>query len=153
MTYAIFVYGTLKPGCSNFYAYNDVISGHHEATINADLYALGQIPGITNIGSDSVVKGSVIYTNFDGLLSFDALEGHPNLYTRTKVHTIEGEEVWVYVYNGRIDDRTKIEHGNFQEIMVNTNEGKMWAVPLEEIVDGKEIKIIVNNYICKARLT
>lgn len=149
----IFVYGTLKPGCSNYHFYEQFVIDSRKATIHADLYSLGQIPGIKNLGSENIVKGYVIKTDNIGLQSFDALEGHPMLYLRTPVITIEGDNVWVYVYNGEVQDYARIEHGDFQEIMVNLNNNtRACAIPLEPVIEGEYTRLVMNNQIYQARL-
>lgn len=153
MEHEIFVYGTLKPGFSNYCFYEQFIINSRKATIHADLYSLGQIPGVKNLGSENIVKGYVVKIDNIGLQSFDVLEGHPIMYRRTQVTTIEGDNVWVYVYNGEVHDGARIEHGDFQEIMVNLNNNtQTCAIPLEPIIEGKYIRIVMNNQVYQAKL-
>jgi len=43
----------------------------------------------------------------------DSIEGHPWIYTRTRLKTTDGEMVWAYVYQRPVDGYQLIANGNF----------------------------------------
>lgn len=150
----VFVYGTLKPGHHNFEMCSSYVESYHEAEIDGDLYALGGIPAISKLGTGNIIKGYVLRVPpFILYGNFDRLEGHPNLYQRVRTTTISGEQVWVYVWAtpGELEIKfPRIEHGDFDPILIDVNGQPTKAVPLEPINRSEEgFRILIDKSICR----
>lgn len=96
----VFVYGTLKRG----YNRNGILSRSSaeylgDATLHGahKLFDLGAFPGLVRDASfpQSEVHGEVWKITPEVLSYLDAVEGHPNFYSRYKVKTLHGK-AWVY---------------------------------------------------------
>jgi gamma-glutamylcyclotransferase (GGCT)/AIG2-like uncharacterized protein YtfP len=107
----IFVYGTLKTGhgANSFLQNRAEFIG--EDTIIGTLYNLGAFPGFKAVGTETV-SGEIWEITDEKLPAMlDNYEGYPGLYSRVRVRTSKGYNVWVYVYNGRVREDALCEEG------------------------------------------
>jgi len=125
----VFVYGTLKPGFSNFrnLRINCRVEGIKKATVKGTLHSLGAFPGM--VRGDSIVHGYILYFDDKELMEdLDYLEGYAssnnilmNLYTREFIEAFDYSgkslgKVQTYIINtvtGRFKDLELIESGNW----------------------------------------
>ncbi len=119
----VFVYGTLRQGEGADLTRWEGTEFVRPDCINGRLYHLGGFPGVKTEagvfcpGSPSV-RGEVFRVNDAGTLSgLDRYEGYPSLYDRIQTMTASGETVWVYVYNGFVDDKMLIASGDWRNQM------------------------------------
>ncbi len=119
----IFVYGTLRCGCSadlsqkpnNTFITND--------RINGEMYNIGWFPGVQDVipvevagfnEGQPTIKGEVFQVDADSLgVLLDLYEGYPDLYDRKQVSTETGLTVWVYTYNGDCSSKEHITGGDW----------------------------------------
>lgn len=115
----VFVYGSLKKGCSN----SQVMDAAGGTLVDAawlhgaSLYNLGYYPGL-KIEGDGTVQGEVYLVSRDGLRRLDRLEGHPNFYHRVEVEVRSAHgarKVWVYTFPHEVEPRQRIEDGIWKE--------------------------------------
>jgi len=98
----VLVYGTLKKGGSNHYlieAAGGQFIGYDMVEGPYDMFDLGAIPAVVPAqdGKTRKVRGELYAITPEGLASLDMLEGHPNLYRRSKVWTeIHKRRAWMY---------------------------------------------------------
>ena len=104
----IFVYGTLMKGMVNHAFLKDSKFVGKAEVSGFDMYLLGNYPGVIN-GSGRV-KGEIYEISDITLKDINELEGEGYLYVKTKVKTIEGDEVLLYVYNKSIQYKPKIPY-------------------------------------------
>jgi len=101
-TVRVLVYGTLKNGHSNYYLMenaNAKFIGYDSITDRHELFDLGAIPAVVHSANADVhkIRGELYSINTEGLAALDMLEGHPNLYKRTKHFTdLHNKRAWVY---------------------------------------------------------
>ncbi len=98
----IFVYGTLRNGCSNhrLIAHAECL-GQGRSQRSFSLY-LGDFPYAVSQEATGPIRGEVYRVNQDTRLQVDLLEGHPHWYCRQK-ETIcldSGElvQAWIYFF-------------------------------------------------------
>lgn len=121
MNTLVFVYGTLKKGHGNHgliagfinvdhskYTGENKFVGHDK--ILGRIYSLGGFPGLKE-HPDGKVHGEVYEVDAPTLERLDRLEGHPHMYERRLIETVEGKKVWTYFYNGNVDNRHFIRSG------------------------------------------
>jgi gamma-glutamylcyclotransferase (GGCT)/AIG2-like uncharacterized protein YtfP len=119
----LFVYGTLRRGeradLSKHEKDFDVtyLGGD---IINGKLYNLGSYPGVKELGGTEFdvslprVHGDVFRLESESIITIlDHYEGYPYLYSRATTETMDGREVWVYTYNGEVDELRKIQSGDW----------------------------------------
>lgn len=88
MNTLVFVYGTLKRGCTNHcFLHDQKFVGHARTVPGYTLYDLGGFPGITPEAADANgVSGEVWSVGPDALLRLDAFEGvNEGLYRREPI--------------------------------------------------------------------
>lgn len=116
MTYKVAVYGSLKQGFHNHPVMRQA-GGVYEDTVSLegyDMFNLGSFPGIKE-GTGTIE--AELYQVSD-LRPLDWLEGyHPDyepdsLYLRRTVK-LDGEDVYVYVYNGEVSRKDIVEDGKW----------------------------------------
>lgn len=113
----LFVYGTLRPRASNYRLLDGRANHLGTVRIPARLYNLGWFPGIklASLGDPDpaeTVEGDVFEIVDPSLPSdLDNYEGYPDLYDRQLVPTDDGGSAWVYVYNGRVSEDSRITTG------------------------------------------
>lgn len=91
----IFVYGTLKDKTAPTYVKETTVQG-------LTLYAVSpHFPGA--VFAPGEVRGEIHEVTSQQLEALDSYEGVPGLYLREMVKTVDGEEVWVYVWNRSIE--------------------------------------------------
>lgn len=116
--YPVFVYGTLRPGMSNYHWFRSADSYQIDATITGyELLTNGSypfmVPATGEAATDSVVQGTLIFVDAHQwetvVAALDELEGtapgfpvhHDNLYNRvlTQVTARDGTiyTAWVYI--------------------------------------------------------
>jgi len=111
MTTLLFVYGTLKRGCSNHHRLADQIYvGPARTRPGFTLYDLGGYPGIVAAAPDAPgVVGEVWSVDAQGLSALDAFEGLPEgLYRREPLELqspYDRQQVEAYVYAREISGR------------------------------------------------
>lgn len=95
----VFVYGTLKKGCSNSAVMTTINAQYlYDMPIkNAMLHDVGPFPMLTEVNDESaVVHGELYAVDDKGLEYLDQLEGHPYMYKR--IGFKQGEtKIWTYV--------------------------------------------------------
>ncbi|HID27623.1 MAG TPA: gamma-glutamylcyclotransferase [Methanosarcinales archaeon] len=98
----LFVYGTLKRGCSRHHVmqkYNAIYLGETITTEKFALIKIGNYPGVIK-KSRYQIHGE-LYCISDSLLArLDIIEGVPYLYKREKVALASEEEAILYFYVG-----------------------------------------------------
>ena len=115
------VYGTLRRGASADLSKSNDVSFIGQDLITAEMFHLGGFPGVVNPTPEFTLTqkgGSVVVDVFELnsesiIRRLDSYEGYPDLYNRVQVRTANGEEVWVYTYNGMVDGREKISSGDW----------------------------------------
>lgn len=117
---AIFVYGTLRVGQSA-----DLNQGRRalhlgEDRINGLIYHLNWFPGakaetVTCFDPEQPsISGDVFLLRDNNIVTIlDSYEGYPSLYNRIQTVTEKGRTVWVYTYNGNLDDKEPIRTGDW----------------------------------------
>ena len=119
----LFVYGTLRPGESNGLDRSFEATHVCQDRINGEMFHLGGYPGVTSVSMTSVefdpsvesVVGDIFRLKNDRIVTgLDMYEGYPNLYNRVEVMTESGKKVWVYTYNHNVDNRHKVEGGDWK---------------------------------------
>jgi gamma-glutamylaminecyclotransferase len=110
----IFVYGTLKRGCSNHhYLAGQAFQGEASTAPGFALFDLGEHPGMVEIpGEPGSVEGEVWSVDALCLENLDALEGTAEgLYRRDAVPLLEpfaGRGVEAYYYLETIQERRRL---------------------------------------------
>lgn len=113
MRHRLFVYGTLLRGEVNHCLLGDASClGPHRTEPRFTLLLLGAYPGLIS-GGRTAVHGEVYALDDAGLLRLDRLEDYPRLYDRGQIPTPYGR-AWVYLYRGRIRDRSVISSGDWR---------------------------------------
>jgi gamma-glutamylcyclotransferase (GGCT)/AIG2-like uncharacterized protein YtfP len=109
MSVLLFVYGTLKRGCSNHgQLEGQAFVGEARTAPGYRLFDVGGFPGLVPWAADTGgVEGEVWETDGAGLARLDAFEGlAEGLYVRHPVPLqppFAGTEVQAYVYPGSVD--------------------------------------------------
>lgn len=116
MSMLVFVYGTLRKNAVN--SADDFVGAQYIAadSIPGDLYDLGWYPGYKPGDGTNLVQGDIFEVNKKQLLRLDAYEGAPDLYYRSRVETYGGREAFVYVYNGAVNEKTRLPGGDWLEL-------------------------------------
>jgi gamma-glutamylaminecyclotransferase len=110
----VFVYGTLKRGCSNHhYLEGQAFLGPAETAPGLALFNLGSHPGMVEIpGDPGTVSGEVWWVDAACLKRLDALEGTAEgMYRRGSVPLtgpFEGRGVEAYYYLEGIEGRERL---------------------------------------------
>lgn len=129
----LFVYGTFRPEDDDSPRNLDRERILGEGTIPGVMFHLGGFPGVKPLEEvegqtkgqlpvdDPRVVGDLIdFSDLDDdewedkLVTFDAIEAHPGLFERRKVHVkVDGDELlaWCYFYNRDIRSETPIVEG------------------------------------------
>lgn len=131
------VYGTLKAGYSlnpNLLEHGGVFIGNTE--IPGILLHLNAYPALVYVPSGRLVPCEVYDVTDYGLKVLDAIEGVPDLYQRSKVHTSLGD-CWVYT-----QDASRVLQGKRRVIPIGGWKGTK-DTPFE-IVDFDEIDVVTN---------
>lgn len=109
----VFVYGTLKRGCSN----HGLLAGSAFVgvdRINGTMHDLGSFPAV-HLASAGIVHGEVYRVTADTLRRLDRLEGIPILYQRTRVRMSTNAVAWVYVMTpDRLASRQVVASGRWE---------------------------------------
>lgn len=108
----VFVYGTLRRGAVNEASSFVGAEFVSESKIKGSIYDLGWYPGL-KLDDLSEVEGDIFKVNQYQLERLDSYEGCPSLYSRRRVETLRGEEVFVYEYNGSVHPDDRIEDGDW----------------------------------------
>ena len=106
MSTRLFVYGTLKRGCSRAGCLQgQTFLGNAETVPGYRLYDNGSYPAMTLSDCSSVVTGELWEVDAGCLAELDQIEGVPTLYQRTivKLSTHAGESVQTYLYCQSLD--------------------------------------------------
>lgn len=108
----VFVYGTLRLNASN--AADTFVGAEysHSDAIDGSIYNLGWYPGLI-LDNGGIVTGDVFAVTQEQLSRLDEYEGAPNLYSRKRVTTHGGVEVFVYEYNGSVQSDERIPSGDW----------------------------------------
>ena len=117
----LFVYGILKSTGRAFH--KSECTKVKPATLTGyNMYSVGSFPAIVkdaDINSDSIIHGEVHEYPYNIFSVFDRIEGysestHSGMYLREKVVTDDGEEVWMYLWNGDTDHLMEVPDGIWQ---------------------------------------
>jgi gamma-glutamylcyclotransferase (GGCT)/AIG2-like uncharacterized protein YtfP len=112
----LFVYGTLKRGCSNHrYLADQTLVGIARTPPGYRLYDLGGYPGMVSRPDDTLgVTGEVWSVDDDALERLDRFEGlHEGLYRREPVSLrppFDGEIVHAYFSELSVEGRREVGH-------------------------------------------
>jgi gamma-glutamylcyclotransferase (GGCT)/AIG2-like uncharacterized protein YtfP len=119
----LFVYGTLRKGERADLSRNQKefdVTYLGADVINGLLYNLGSYPGVKELGEGEFdveqprVHGDVFRLENKSIIEIlDHYEGYPYLYNRAETETMDGRKVWVYTYNGEVDDERRIVSGDW----------------------------------------
>ena len=124
----LFVYGTLMRGFPSLESWQGRVQAEFvgRGNIQGRLYDLGEYPAVIRAGSEHLVRGEV-YELRDPANAVSILDeyeafspSHPerSLFIRavTPVVMDDGRKakVWVYVYNGQVDERKLIAGGDYR---------------------------------------
>lgn len=110
----IAVYGSLLKGFGNASLMGDSPLLAVDEVEGYEMYSLGYFPGI--IPGDGKIKVEVYEVNETTLRNLDRLEGHPFMYERVPVKTVNGLEVEIYEYKRTsLDGRPRVESGDWRE--------------------------------------
>lgn len=98
----MFVYGILKGRAA------EVIGARPAILEHRIMHDLGNFPAVKNVSyPGEQVHGEIVEVSDEVRMMWDAIEGHPDFYTRTKVvvwnQDQEPEEVEMYYYNGDVE--------------------------------------------------
>lgn len=101
MTHRLFVYGTLLRGEPN----HELLRGSSflGETATASGFRLldcGSYPGMVRAAGAGSVCGELWEIDEDTLRRVDELEGHPDLFWRTRVRLVRGDAAWAYLLTG-----------------------------------------------------
>ncbi len=116
----LFVYGTLKTGCSNKYA--DLLHASADfmgrATLTGRLYRIAEYPGaVLSEDPTERVHGEVFELHDPGTLleELDAYEGstYQRVWCAIEMEGGEQATAWVYAYSESIDGKERIDSGIF----------------------------------------
>lgn len=124
----LFVYGTFRPEDDGSPRNLDEGRILGEGTIPGVMFHLGGFPGVKPLEEvegempvdDPRVVGDLIdFSDLDDewedrLATFDAIEGHPGLFERRKIHVkIDGDELlaWCYFYNRTVPSEVPVLEG------------------------------------------
>lgn len=110
MDYVVAVYGTLKKGFHNhFLMKNSTFIG--EGTAPGKMYSAGGYPIATK--EEGTMKVELYAVPGEDISSLDALEGHPEWYTREEVETSLGP-AWIYYQpEENVSSRPVVESGEW----------------------------------------
>ena len=113
-THPLFVYGSLKRGCSNhgrlggqtFLA--EAVTEPHFA-----LYAVGAFPGMVRAAEDGfAVRGELWHVDDAALARLDDFEGNGSLFQRESIPVFTGDgnrhTAWAYLYLGEVAGRRQV---------------------------------------------
>lgn len=123
MTKQILVYGSLRQGFQNNRIMQRVGAEFIEKTRlpGYDLYGVGWYPGIRpNPDNKEGVVGELYTVPEQAFDDLDLYEGyvkdnHPgSLFIREEVQ-VNGKPTYVYVYNGRVGDESKVRSGDWED--------------------------------------
>lgn len=132
-TTRLFVYGTLKPGCTNYFRIEHVVQSSCPASTEGILIDLGAYPAL--VPGQGRVRGILLDLEVEALVITDRIEGYQrdsghNLFIRTEsiVRLEDGQEItaWIYEFANpeRIADLPKPTVGCTDDITVYR-----WPVP------------------------
>ena len=108
----LFVYGTLKltPHGVPHHLLADAVLIDSLAMVQGNLYDLGAFPGYKK--GEGTVHGELYeIDNPYTWQRLDAYEGVPHLYQRIKVFTNDGQETYIYEYQGEPREEHRIVGG------------------------------------------
>ncbi len=115
MRHRVFVYGTLLRGEVNHHLLGGAeFLGPHRTDACFTLYDLGAYPGLSR-GGGTAVAGEVYRVGEADMHQLDRLEDYPRLYDRVLIPSPYGR-AWMYVYRGRVKDRTVIRSGDWRTL-------------------------------------
>lgn len=116
------VYGTLRKGQGANGYFKDRAKYLGKSRISAKLYRLGWYPGIKLGGERRFIsEGPTVVVDLYEIederlpAMLDGYEGYPSLYGRDVVEDENGKEVWVYEYNGSVQEDRLISSGDWEE--------------------------------------
>lgn len=115
MSHKVFVYGTLKKGCSNHQLMNGSHFVRHVRTKPMyNLFNLGAYPGLQK-GGLARIAGEIYEVNDSTLDRLDWFEGHPHLFERLPIEAedYEGEVLWGYIYKGNTGGKNIVLSGEW----------------------------------------
>ena len=93
----VFVYGTLRTGCSNHRFLSSArLVGEASSAPEYELVDLGDFPAMVKGGGERV-QGEVWAVDIGTLALLDELEDHPDYFRRTKLCLDDGREVETYL--------------------------------------------------------
>lgn len=111
----IFAYGTLRKGAPS--AADERFGAKFVASdkIRGSIYDVSWYPGYKSDDQSSIVYGDVFHVTPEELEAIDRYEGVPFLYSRKRVMTESGLEVFTYEYNDELLERHRIVSGDWME--------------------------------------
>lgn len=111
----VFVYGTLRKGCSNHGLLQDAkFLGLARTREKYALYTQ-DIPYVVKDQAVSHIRGEVYQVDETGLGRLDILEGHPDWYAREKsaVYLDTGEKIQAWIYFFPEPHGELVQNGDF----------------------------------------
>jgi gamma-glutamylcyclotransferase (GGCT)/AIG2-like uncharacterized protein YtfP len=110
----LFVYGTLRSEFENPYARRLRAEADREcvSSVSGSIYHLGSYPGFL-FEPQGTVTGELyrLHSPEQTLSALDAYEGSE--YSRRQVISSTGHAAWIYVYQGHVDESSRIASGDF----------------------------------------
>ena len=112
----MFVYGTLRRGCSNdHYLERATLIGEARTRRGFRLHDLGYYPGMIRDHGWARVLGEVYAVDSSTLADVDRLEGHPRYYVRTPIVLDGGLHVETYLLQlDQVGGRPMIRGGDWR---------------------------------------
>ncbi|MCA1742937.1 MAG: gamma-glutamylcyclotransferase [Desulfovibrionales bacterium] len=102
MKYYVFVYGTLRQGCSNHHLLKDVRNLGKARTMEKYALYIDDFPYLYKGQSWCRIRGEVYEVGKEDFKRLDVLENHPFWYQREKISVLLDNgtimEVWVYFF-------------------------------------------------------
>ncbi len=107
----VFVYGTLRRGCSNHHCMKGAtLLGRHRTAPVYRMLDLGPYPAV--VEGEEPITGEVYSVTAAMLRQLDRLEDHPRTYTRSRIHTPWGD-AWIYLYRKRCPQLPPVPGGDW----------------------------------------
>lgn len=115
MSQLVAVYGSLKRGYGNhgFLDTAELLNVTRTAESDYKMFALGGYPGVVKSDEGYKIHVEVYEVDDETFKSLDGLEGHPSFYCRELTDLEDGQQAWMYIYQGNCTERQEVVDGNW----------------------------------------